>query len=188
MKIQYFAYLIILLFFAMDIIIRKDNTAKSLSKTKEDNNSTKLIILTFLIILFSAEILTFFIHYGQFDNVILSVIAVIIMVIGLSIRIYSMRKLNTSYTRILQTTEQQKLHTGGLYKIIRHPGYLGTILIWISFGFAIENYIVLFIAIPMTFISYTYRIKSEEKMLLNQFGQEYADYKKKSWRLIPYIW
>jgi protein-S-isoprenylcysteine O-methyltransferase Ste14 len=110
------------------------------------------------------------------------------MVVGLSIRIYSMRKLNKSYTRILQTTEQQKLYTGGLYKIIRHPGYLGTILIWIYFGFAIENYIVIFIAIPMTFISYTYRIKSEEKMLLNQFGQEYADYQKKSWRLIPYIW
>ena len=107
MKIQYFAYLFILLFFAMDFIIRKDKKAKSMSKTKEDNYSTKIIILTFLIILISAEILTFFVHYGQFDNGILSVIALIIMVIGLSVRIYSMQRLNKSYTRILQTTEQQ---------------------------------------------------------------------------------
>ncbi len=188
MNIKYFAYLIILLFFAMDFIIRKDNKAKSMSKTKEDNYSTKIIILIFLIILISAEILTFFIHYGQFGNVIQSLIAQIIMIIGLSIRIYSMRKLNKSYTRILQTTKQQKLYTSGLYKIIRHPGYLGTILIWISFGFAIENYIVIFIAIPLTLIAYSYRIISEEKMLLNQFGQEYSNYQKKSWRLFPFIW
>lgn len=187
MKIQYFAYLIILLFFAMDFIIRKDSSAKSMNKTKEDNSSTKIIVLTFFIVLISAEILTF-IHDGQFNNMIVSIVALILMISGLLTRIYSMRKLKKSYTRILKTTEHQKLIASGLYGIIRHSGYLGTILIWFSFGFAIENYIVVIIAILMTSIAYSYRIKKEERMLLNQFGQEYADYQKKTWRIIPFIW
>jgi len=174
-------------FFVMDFIIRKDVKATSIRKTKDDNNSTKFIVLAFFITLTSAELLNYY-KVGKLDNPTIAKIALVFMFLGLIIRIYSMLKLKNSYTRTLLTTEQQKLISTGLYKIIRHPGYLGTILIWAFFGFAIKNYIVAIIGISLTFIAYSYRIKNEEKMLLHQFGQQYKDYQKRTWKIVPHIW
>ncbi len=187
MNIQYAAYLIVAIFFVMDFLIRKDSKATSMRKTKDDNNTTKFIVLTFLAILLSAEVFNYF-HLGQFDNTVLAIVALMLMLSGLVIRIYAMSKLRAFYTRTLLTTDQQVLITTGLYKTIRHPGYLGTMLIWVFFGFAVENYFVVVIGILLTFIAYSYRIRNEETMLLSQFGQAYEDYQKSTWRIMPYVW
>lgn len=171
----------------MDFVLRTGKTANSLNKTKDDNNSTKLIVLTFAIILITAELLSYF-RIGLFQSRKISFIALGFMVIGLLIRIYSMLKLKASYTRILLKTDQQKLISTGLYGIIRHPGYLGTILIWIFFGFAINNYFVAAISIFLILATYAYRINAEEKMLSEQFGPEYKNYQKQTWKVIPFIW
>lgn len=99
-----------------------------------------------------------------------------------------MTRLKLFYTRELLTTDPQQLVKTGLYKIIRHPSYLGTILIWSFFGLAIQNYIVFIFAFPLLLIAYINRIKKEEKMLLTQFGQEYLNYKRISWKLVPFVW
>jgi len=180
-------YSIILIFFIMDFIVRKDKVATSISKTKDDNNTTKIIIVIFFIILIVAELLTYS-HTGQFEGKTTARIALVIMLAGVVIRMYSMTRLKKLYTRTLLTTDQQQLVKTGLYRIIRHPGYLGTILIWSFFGLAIQNYIVFIFAFPLILIAYTNRIKKEEKMLLTQFGQEYLNYKRISWKLVPFIW
>lgn len=187
MGIQYLAYLVVVVFFGMDFIIRKDRKAASIRRTEDDKSSTIIIALTFLVIIICTEILKYF-GIGGFDNVVIATVAFIFMLLGLGIRIYSMLKLKKSYTRTLLTTEQQELIRTGLYRTIRHPGYLGTILIWMFFGLAIENYIITIIGILLMVIAYSYRINNEEKMLLKQFGQDYQDYQKETWRIVPYIW
>lgn len=186
MKFDSIAYLIVFVFFAMDFIIRK-GAAASMNKTKDDKHSTRYIILAMLIILISAEISGYF-DFGYFRQFAVSVIALFVMLAGLGIRIYSMLKLKDYYTRTLVTTGRQELIRTGLYKHIRHPGYLGTLLVWLSFGIALHNYIVAIIALLTIVPAYVYRIRTEEKMLAQQFGQEYINYQKTSWRLLPYIW
>jgi protein-S-isoprenylcysteine O-methyltransferase Ste14 len=75
-----------------------------------------------------------------------------------------------------------------LFDHIRHPGYLGTILIWGAAGLAMQNKIVFAVGTILILIAYFYRITNEEKMLENEFGEKYIDYKKHTWRLIPFIW
>jgi len=44
------------------------------------------------------------------------------------------------------------------------------------------------IIIPLTFAAaYTYRIRTEEKMLIEIFGNQYKEYQKASRLLIPFI-
>ncbi|MEO6903889.1 MAG: isoprenylcysteine carboxylmethyltransferase family protein [Bacteroidia bacterium] len=187
MKIQYLACFVVFTFFVMDFIIRKDRKATSIKKTEEDKGSMKIIALTFLVIIICTEILKYF-GIGEFSNLVIATVALIFMFLGLGIRIYSMLTLKKSYTRTLLTTAKQELIRTGLYKTIRHPGYLGTILIWMFFGLAIENYIITIIGVLLIIVAYSYRINNEEKMLQKQFGQEYQDYQKVTWRIIPYIW
>ena len=110
------------------------------------------------------------------------------MILGISIRIWSMRVLSRFYTRTLTTVEAHSLVRKGPYRIIRHPGYLGTVLVWGAAGLAMHNFIIIILATLLIILAYVYRIKNEEVMLLNQFSDQYREYQKHSWRLLPFIW
>ena len=94
---------------------------------------------------------------------------------------------NLRSTSRLQIVEGHKLIKDGLYKYIRHPLYLGEILR--NFGIVSifsSVYGILFIMIGTIFL--LFRINAEEGMLVEAFGSDYEDYKRKTKRLIPYIY
>ncbi len=73
-----------------------------------------------------------------------------------------------------------------IYFKVRHPMYLGAILFYL--GITVLMYsLPLFITFLAIFIFYNFIARHEEKLLLNQFGDDYADYMKKVRRWIPYL-
>ena len=98
-----------------------------------------------------------------------------------------MSVLGKFYTRTLKVTENQSIVRAGPYRFIRHPGYLGSILIWSGVAASTTNWIVLLIVLIVMFGVYIYRIQSEEKMLIST-NADYAEYRKQTWRLIPLIY
>jgi protein-S-isoprenylcysteine O-methyltransferase Ste14 len=94
---------------------------------------------------------------------------------------------NLVSTSRLQIVEGQQLVKDGLYKHVRHPLYLGETLR--NFGIASifsSGYGILLIMIGTTLL--LFRIKIEEEMLVKAFGSDYEDYKRRTKRLIPYIY
>jgi protein-S-isoprenylcysteine O-methyltransferase Ste14 len=182
-----FAYLLLAVFFGMDFIIRKDKTEKSVAATKDDNKSTYLILLTFFVVLIVSIAMNAF-NIGSFHNLSIGRIGLGIMILGLLIRISSMLTLKNYYTRTLITVDKQEIIQKGIYKSIRHPGYLGTILIWSAAGLAMNNLLIFIIGTILIVVAYYYRIENEERMLQQQFDAQYTDYKNHSWRLIPFVW
>ena len=84
--------------------------------------------------------------------------------------------------------DDHKIKKDGLYRLIRHPSYSGSILSFIGFGISLNNWISLFIiSLPVIF-AMIHRIKVEEKLLVARFGKEYVDYMRKTFRLIPWIY
>ena len=96
--------------------------------------------------------------------------------------------LGKAFSPVVQTTNTHKLVTGGIYGIIRHPAYLGTLCLLIGFplcfGSIVGLGIALFAGIPVLI----YRIQIEERALQAWFGEEYEAYSSKTNRLIPYLW
>ncbi len=78
------------------------------------------------------------------------------------------------------------LVTGGPYHLIRHPRYLGIILLAIGMSLAFRSWIGLAASLLFTVVLLV-RIKDEEAMLHREFGQEWEDYCRRTWRLIPFI-
>jgi len=110
------------------------------------------------------------------------------MVTGLIIMIFATSTLKEYYTRTLKILSNQKIVKTGLYRFVRHPGYLGVIMMWIGAGISSDNYLILIGIMVISLPIYHYRMNSEEKMLLEAFGEEYQDYKKQTWRIIPLIY
>ena len=94
---------------------------------------------------------------------------------------------NLVSTSRLQIVEGQQLVKDGLYKHLRHPVYLGEILRNLGIVSIFSSGIgILFIMVGTIFL--LFRIKTEEEMLVEAFGSDYEDYKRKTKRLIPYIY
>ena len=87
----------------------------------------------------------------------------------------------------LQIVEGHRLVTDGLYERVRHPIYLAETLR--NFGFVLifsSIYGVLFIALGTIFL--LFRIRTEERMLVGVFGEDYREYQRNTKKLIPYIY
>jgi len=75
----------------------------------------------------------------------------------------------------------------GIFGIVRHPIYLGSILIFLSFvilSLSLVSLIIWFVII----IFYYYLCTYEERLLIGKLGKKYRDYMKEVPMLIPRIW
>jgi len=71
-----------------------------------------------------------------------------------------------------------------IYDKVRHPMYLGALLFYLGVSVLMYS-LPLFIMFIAIFLFYNFIAKHEEKLLLNQFGDSYANYMKKVKRWIP---
>ena len=75
-----------------------------------------------------------------------------------------------------------------MYKSIRHPGYLGQIVIFIGISTSMSNWLsIVLMMIPIA-LGYGYRIEVEERFMTEQMGEYYLNYKNRTKRLIPMIY
>lgn len=116
------------------------------------------------------------------------VIGMVLIAVGLIIRILSILTLKQYFTYSVVQVENHKLIETGLYKSIRHPGYLGQLIIFLGISISLSNWLsIVLMMIPIT-IGYLYRIITEEKFMLEQMGENYLNYKHRTKRLIPKIY
>jgi protein-S-isoprenylcysteine O-methyltransferase Ste14 len=107
---------------------------------------------------------------------------------GLIIRVTSILKLKQQFTYTVTKIEKHELIETGLYKLIRHPGYLGQLTIFLGISVCLSNWLsVLLMIIPVVW-GYLYRINVEERFMAEQLGQKYLDYRKRTKRLIPGVY
>jgi protein-S-isoprenylcysteine O-methyltransferase len=115
-------------------------------------------------------------------------IGFVLIFIGLIIRISSIFTLKKQFTYKVTTIENHQLIEIGLYKNIRHPGYLGQLIIFTGVATSVSNWISVILMLVPILAGYVYRITVEEKFMVNEIGQSYIEYKKRTNRLIPMIY
>lgn len=87
----------------------------------------------------------------------------------------------------IQNERKHKVISTGVYGVVRHPMYLGGILLFVGAPLLLGSICGLIIGLIMLCLL-SGRIIGEEQMLVHEL-EGYADYKKKvKYRLIPYVW
>jgi protein-S-isoprenylcysteine O-methyltransferase Ste14 len=112
----------------------------------------------------------------------------ILIIVGLIIRITSILTLKKHFTYTVTKIENHELIDKGLYKNIRHPGYLGQLIIFTGISASLSNWLSIVLMIVPVLSGYIYRIVVEERFMIKQMGQKYIDYQKRTKRLIPMIY
>lgn len=107
---------------------------------------------------------------------------------GLWIRFRAMRTLASLFTYSVEIQTQHQLVETGMYRYVRHPGYLGQLLVFLGIGLALANWISLLgLALPVG-LAFSRRIAVEEQALRQHFAGAYEAYASRSWRLIPWLY
>ena len=114
------------------------------------------------------------------------VIATIIFLLGYLLYAEVLRE-NRYLSRIIEVQENQKIIDTGLYKIVRHPMYGATLLLFLSIPLVLGSLVsfLIFLAYPVIIVK---RIRNEEQVLERGL-ERYSEYKNKvKYKLIPFIW
>lgn len=118
----------------------------------------------------------------------LVILSVVVMIAALGLRWIAVLSLGKLFSANVSIQSSQKIHRGGLYQWIRHPSYLGLLLILLAIGIHSRNWISLAIIMVPSVAAVLYRIQIEENVLLHAFGKEYARYRNGTRRLLPWIY
>jgi|FLYL01.1.fsa_nt_gi protein-S-isoprenylcysteine O-methyltransferase Ste14 len=107
---------------------------------------------------------------------------------GILIRLHAKRVLGRFFTARVAILPDHRLIEEGLYRLIRHPGYLGGLLIYLGLPLSVGHYwAVLWLWLP-TLAVMIYRITVEEQALVEGLGDVYRQYQARTARLIPHLW
>jgi protein-S-isoprenylcysteine O-methyltransferase Ste14 len=116
-----------------------------------------------------------------------SIVGLALIVIGFTILLVAQVTLRRYYSSTLVIREDHQLITHGIYRFIRHPIYLGNIMFFIGVPVYVSSLYGLLIMSALIPI-FLNRIRIEERMLTEEFGDAYRTYKEATSKLIPFIY
>jgi protein-S-isoprenylcysteine O-methyltransferase Ste14 len=171
------------------VIPRSKNSAVKYGKERGES-SLQFLFLAFLSTVGVGFLLPFF--AGHKVGVIpfsepIRYLGVLVFLSGYWIRAVATRTLKKQFSYLVTIQEHHQLITSGIYSLIRHPVYLGTILAVIGMFMVFSTWFGLaFLFVYSALL--IHRMSLEEKLLFKYFGSVYQEYSLKSFRLIPHIY
>ena len=94
---------------------------------------------------------------------------------------------NTFASAIIEVGSEQKIISTGPYAVVRHPMYIGALVLLLGIPLALGSWWGLLTIIPMTLVI-VWRLLDEERFLAENLSG-YSDYQSKvKYRLLPFAW
>lgn len=107
---------------------------------------------------------------------------------GVAFAIWARLTLGTNWSGIIVTTKQgHELVQTGPYAIVRHPIYAGILLAAIGMAMTLGT-LAGYIGVAAVFIAIMIRVSIEEKLMSGRFGETYEAYRRRTSKLVPFVW
>jgi protein-S-isoprenylcysteine O-methyltransferase Ste14 len=107
-----------------------------------------------------------------------------VLTLGVTLRLGPMLELGRRFVSVVAIQEGHTLHTSGFYAAVRHPSYLGILLMDLGFAGVFRSVVALAL-MPVVFWMFKRRMDVEEAFMVEQFGAGYRDYMGRTKRILP---
>lgn len=113
---------------------------------------------------------------------------IICYLLALILRIYAVIHLGPSFSYDVQIPVSQSFKCSGLYRLIRHPSYLGISMLGSLPGLILGSVIGFIGMMITTIVVIILRVNHEERLFENYFGPSFNEYQKGTYKLIPFMY
>jgi protein-S-isoprenylcysteine O-methyltransferase Ste14 len=176
------------------VIIRAPHGQRSrgVKVVRSSRGSLEIVLLTlawvafFVPLLWVASPVFAFADYSLHPLPLLA--GVVCLAVGLWLFARSHADLGTNWSITLEIRERHQLVTQGIYRHLRHPMYSALLLYSLGQALVVPNWIAgpsYGVAMALLF---AFRLGPEERMMLDEFGKDYEEYRERSKRLVPGVW
>lgn len=185
----YLAVLVLPMVFVLFYFIRNDpKFLERRTRAREKEKQQVLIALLSMLIFLAGFIIPGLDHRFSWSRVptFAVIIAMVVILLGYLI-IFLVFRQNSYASRIIEVDEDQKVISTGFYSVIRHPMYVGVMIMYIPTPVALGSFwgLIPFALLPLSLVL---RILNEEKVLSENLEGYRVYCQETRYRLIPFIW
>jgi protein-S-isoprenylcysteine O-methyltransferase Ste14 len=178
-----------LIFLVSEILLTLTRRSRSKTGTKQDRSTLGIIWLViavsitagvFVALNFRAAALP----HGRF----FASAGVVLFIAGLILRWWAIIMLGRFFTVDVTIEKDHEVVERGPFRIVRHPSYTGVLLAFVGLGLSLRNWAALLVILLPIGAAFIHRMSVEEDALSRALGPRYAEYMKRTKRLVPFIY
>ncbi|HEV7680535.1 MAG TPA: isoprenylcysteine carboxylmethyltransferase family protein [Pyrinomonadaceae bacterium] len=121
----------------------------------------------------------------EWITIVTGVIAIVAAIGSVWLVTLAVKTLGKEWSLTARLVEGHKLATSGPYALVRHPIYTSMLGMLLATGLALSHWAALLPALLVFFIGTTIRIRSEEKLLREAFGEQFENYARNVRAIVP---
>jgi protein-S-isoprenylcysteine O-methyltransferase Ste14 len=162
----------------------------NLSSGRREDTRNRWVLLPFLVLGFVLAWLPAYTDrhdLGTIDGDAVRYLGLALFVAGNVLRVGAVFVLGRQFSGLVAIQEGHELVTGGLYRVIRHPSYLGLLLGLFGWALVFRSMIGVLVAL-LLLPPLVARMNAEEALLESEFGARYSAYRRRTWRLLPFLY
>jgi len=114
-------------------------------------------------------------------------LGVVLYVAGGALRLIPIYALGERFSGLAAIQPGHQLKTDGVYAVVRNPSYLGLLILSLGWALAFRSLVGIVVA-ALFAIPLHARMNAEERLLAERFGAEYDAYRRRTWRLVPWVY
>jgi protein-S-isoprenylcysteine O-methyltransferase Ste14 len=157
---------------------------------KKEDKATRRIFLPFIVVSLAWAVLPAYLdgrNLWTTDETVTPYVGLALLTLGGALRLAAVFVLGKRFTALVAIQEGHRLATDGLYKRIRHPSYTGLLMYMAGYVLVFRCWPgMLFVAVMLELL--IGRMNAEETLLESEFGEEYVSYRRRTWRLAPWVY
>jgi protein-S-isoprenylcysteine O-methyltransferase Ste14 len=115
----------------------------------------------------------------------LTLAGMVIFLLGAVLRWWAIFTLGRYFTMQVAVRSTQSVVQSGPYRVLRHPSYTAILIMLLGLGLVLANWASIVVLLVTGLIGLGYRVRVEERALVEALGQPYVDYMRHTKRFIP---
>ena len=148
----------------------------------------RLIIITAALVYFSNNHNSWIERFVQISSHIplaVQIVGLVLCAAGIAFAIWARIHLGRNWSPVPALKENHELVTSGPYRFVRNPIYTGILVA--LFGSALAAGFAYWIVFIVCLAVFTWRVYTEDRLMLEQFPETYPPYRQRTKALIPYV-
>ena len=178
-----------LIYLVSEILLSLTRRSRSKTGTKQDRSTLGIIWLVIAVSITAGVYVAHNFPATALPNGRMFAIAgVALFVAGLFLRWWAIITLGRFFTVDVTIEKDHELVEHGPFRIVRHPSYTGVLLAFVGLALSLRNWAALLVILLPIGAVFIHRMNVEEDALSHALGLRYAEYMKRTKRLVPFVY